>query len=80
MVRAHAYPVLGAISTAALVVIAIAMIPIAKQAHSFNSCVEELLYTPGMKPPIDLSHGLRVSLCNGRDGYDAKSLHVPRRS
>lgn len=39
MVRAHAYPVLAAISTIALVVIAASLVPIAKQAHTVNECM-----------------------------------------
>jgi len=80
MVRAHAYPVLGAISTAALVVIAIAMIPIAKQAYSFNSCVKEgARIFPGYPQRSELSMGLRVSICNGRD-WDGRGreLRLPR--
>lgn len=80
MVRAHAYPVLGAISTAALVVIAIAMIPIAKQAHSFNSCVKEgERIFPGGWKRSELSLGLRVSVCNGSD-WDGRGreLRLPR--
>ena len=38
MVRAHAYPVLAAISTLALVVIAAALVPIAKRAQALNQC------------------------------------------
>ncbi len=39
MVRAHAYPVLAAISTISLVVIAASIVPIARQAHAINQCV-----------------------------------------
>lgn len=80
MVSAHAYPVLGAISTAALVVIAIAIIPIAKQAHSFNSCVKEgERIFPGYPQRSKWSLGLRVSVCNGRD-WDGRerNLRLPR--
>ncbi len=38
MVRAHAYPVLAAVSTVALVVIAASLVPIAKQADHLNRC------------------------------------------
>ncbi|GDX73034.1 hypothetical protein [Vulcanococcus sp.] len=39
LVRAHAYPVLAAISTTALVVIAACLIPIARHAQHMNQCV-----------------------------------------
>lgn len=39
MVRAHAYPVLAAVSTVALVVIAASLVPIARQADSMNRCL-----------------------------------------
>jgi len=45
MVRAHAYPVLAAVSTTALVVIAICLIPIARHAHHMNQCVAKELPT-----------------------------------
>ncbi len=39
MVRAHAYPVLAALSTISLVVIAVSIVPIARQADDINQCV-----------------------------------------
>ncbi len=39
MVRAHAYPVLAAVSTVALVVIAACLVPIAQQAQHLNQCL-----------------------------------------
>lgn len=39
MVRAHAYPVLAAVSTVALVVIAASLVPIARQADHMNQCL-----------------------------------------
>ena len=45
MVRAHAYPVLAAVSTTALVVIAISLIPIARHAQHMNQCVSRQLPT-----------------------------------
>jgi hypothetical protein len=39
MVRAHAYPVLAAVSTVALVVIAASLVPIARQADRMNRCL-----------------------------------------
>lgn len=41
MVRAHAYPVLAAVSTLALVVIAACLLPIARQADHLNRCVAD---------------------------------------
>ncbi len=40
MVRAHAYPVLAAVSTVALVVIAVSLVPIARQADHMNRCLD----------------------------------------
>ena len=42
MVRAHAYPVLAAISTLSLVAIAVLQIPQAIRAHRTNVCLETL--------------------------------------
>jgi hypothetical protein len=39
MVRAHAYPVLAAVSTVALVVIAASLVPIARQADHMHQCL-----------------------------------------
>jgi hypothetical protein len=39
MVRAHAYPLLAAVSTVALVVIAASLVPIARQADHMNRCL-----------------------------------------
>jgi hypothetical protein len=39
MVRAHAYPMLAAVSTVALVVIAASLVPIARQADHMNRCL-----------------------------------------
>lgn len=40
MVRAHAYPVLAAVSTISLVVIALSLVPIGKQASQVNQCLK----------------------------------------
>ena len=42
MVRAHAYPLLAAISTISLVVIAASLVPIAKRAQTLNQCTAKL--------------------------------------
>ena len=41
MVRAHAYPVLAAISSLALVAIALLQIPTAVKDHRYNRCIDE---------------------------------------
>lgn len=41
MVRAHAYPVLAAISTLSLVTIAVLQVPGAIKAHRYNLCIDE---------------------------------------
>ena len=41
MVRAHAYPVLAAISTLSLVAIAMLQVPGAVKAHRYNLCIDE---------------------------------------
>ena len=45
LVRTHAYPVLAAVGTTALVVIAICLIPIARHAQHMNQCVSRQLPT-----------------------------------
>jgi hypothetical protein len=40
MVRAHAYPVLAAISSCSLLAIALLQIPQAVKAHRYNRCVD----------------------------------------
>ena len=41
MVRAHAYPVLAALSSLSLVAIALLQIPGAVKAHRYNLCIDE---------------------------------------
>ena len=41
MVRAHAYPVLAAISSLSLVCIAVLQIPSAVKHHRYNLCIDE---------------------------------------
>ncbi|WP_231906013.1 Ets-domain-containing protein [Prochlorococcus sp. MIT 1306] len=43
MVRSHAFPVLAALSTISLIVIAWSLIPISRQAARWNGCFEESL-------------------------------------
>ena len=47
MVRAHAYPVLAAISTLSLVAIAVLQVPQALKAHQFNRSVDSQLQQNG---------------------------------
>ena len=42
MVRVHAYPVLAAVSTVALVVMAVSLVTIAKRTHALNQCTTKL--------------------------------------
>ena len=50
MVRAHAYPVLAAISSLSLLCIAVLLIPQAVKTHRFNRCVEAQI---GMRASIN---------------------------
>ncbi|WP_392348048.1 hypothetical protein [Parasynechococcus sp.] len=40
MVRAHAYPVLGVVSSLSLLSIAVLLIPQAVKTHRYNSCID----------------------------------------
>ncbi len=40
MVRAHAYPILAALSTISLLAIALLQIPGAVKAHRYNQCID----------------------------------------
>ncbi|MCP9774942.1 hypothetical protein KBY58_12305 [Cyanobium sp. HWJ4-Hawea] len=64
MIRAHAYPVLAAVSTVALVVIAASLAPISQQAKYQNRCVEEMLRQVGTKAPA-IVHAIAVNRCSG---------------
>lgn len=67
MVRAHAYPVLAAVSTVALVVIAASLAPIGKLAGYQSRCIEEML---SVFPPTgnqQMKHFVAVKQCNGKD-------------
>ncbi len=62
MVRAHAYPVLAAVSTVALVAIATSLGPIAKQAGYQNHCIEQVLAVmPSANAPMN--HVVAVKQC-----------------
>ena len=45
MVRAHAYPVLAAVSSLSLLSITVLLIPQAVKTHRYNRCIGCLLYT-----------------------------------
>ncbi|CAK6697976.1 hypothetical protein [Synechococcus sp. CBW1107] len=69
MVRAHAYPVLAAVSTLALIGIATglhgiasALVPIAKQAGYQNLCIEEAIKAFGDRRP-EMKHLIGVTEC-----------------
>jgi hypothetical protein len=71
MVRAHAYPVLAALSTISLIVIAGLQIPTAVRNSRYNACIDEqikLRHTPNLKAqdaPGKLVYLLAVGHCNG---------------
>ncbi len=62
MIRAHAYPVLAAISSISLVTISISLIPVAKWTRSQNECIERTYRIDGIN-----NAGLptKVWSCNG---------------
>lgn len=62
MVRAHAWPVLAAISTLSLLGIAVLLVPVARQASTFNSCVDATVTHPDVKP---YGRSLATVICNG---------------
>ena len=69
MIRAHAYPVLAAVSTVALVVIAVTLAPIGKHAGYQNRCIEEsvdlLADRQDLTEPLSLGFRYVVRFCNG---------------
>ena len=72
MVRAHAYPVLAALSTLSLAAIAVLQIPTAIQAHSYNQCVDEQIRLretsalKGQDGPGQFIYLKAVAHCEGR--------------
>ena len=66
MIRAHAYPVLAAVSTISLVVIAASLAPIGKQAGYQNRCVEEMLAVFPASGNQQMKHFVGVASCAGR--------------
>jgi hypothetical protein len=66
MVRAHAYPVLAAVSTVALVVIAASLAPIGKLAGYQGRCIEEMLAVYPETGNQQMKHFVAVRQCNGQ--------------
>ncbi|WP_413314669.1 MULTISPECIES: Ets-domain-containing protein [unclassified Prochlorococcus] len=76
MVRAHAFPVLAALSTISIIVIAWSLIPISRQAARWNGCFEESLRWQRRdfpKESIPISKLWATRYCNGG------SLPMPRK-
>lgn len=72
MVRAHAYPVLAAISSLNLVCIAVLQIPTAVKHHRYNLCIDEQVslrhasHLAGQDGPGKLIYLKAVQHCQGR--------------
>jgi len=72
MIRAHAYPVLAALSTISLIVIAALQIPSTIRNSRYNACVDEqinLRRSPNLKTqeaPGKLVYLMAVGHCNGK--------------
>jgi len=71
MLRAHAYPVLAALSTISLIMIAALQIPSAIRNSRYNACVDEqitLRKSPNLKSqetPGKLVYLMAIGHCNG---------------
>ena len=71
MVRAHAYPLLAALSTISLIVIATLQIPSAVRNSRYNACIDEqikLRNAPNLKDqaaPGKIAYLMAVGHCNG---------------
>ncbi len=61
-ITAHSYPVLAAISSISLIIIAISLIPIAKWSRSQNDCIERTFRTAGTN---NAGIPTKVWSCNG---------------
>ena len=72
MLRAHAYPVLAAISSLSLVCIAVPQIPSAVKHHRYNLCIDEQVSLrharklAGQDGPGKLIYLKAVQHCEGR--------------
>ena len=72
MMRAHAYPVLAALSTISLILLTALQIPSAIRNSRYNACVDEqinLRRTPNLKTqeaPGKIVYLMAVGHCNGK--------------
>ena len=72
MVRAHAYPILAAVSTLSLLTTNILLIPQAVKIHRYNRCVDvqiqmrEAINPQGTSRPGRLNYLKAVEHCEGR--------------
>jgi hypothetical protein len=72
MVRAHAYPLLAALSTLSLIAIALLQVPGAVRDHRYNRCIDlqiQLRHAPhmiGQETPGKLLYLKAVEHCEGR--------------
>ena len=71
MVRAHAYPVLAAVSTLSFLSIAVLLIPQAVKSHHYNRCVDaQITLRASINPkggtaPGKMNHLKAVEHCEG---------------
>jgi hypothetical protein len=72
MIRAHAYPVLAAISSLSLVAMAVLLVPGAVRDHRYNRCIDEQIRLraserlSGQGGPGKLIYLRAVQHCEGR--------------
>lgn len=72
MIRAHAYPVLAALSTVGLISITVLLIPQAVRHHRFNRCIDAQVsmrdaINPGTQQgPGKINYLKAVEHCTGR--------------
>ncbi len=68
LIRSHAYPALAAISTISFLSIAVSLIPISRQASSWNVCIKatrDHLKNKGFVASPKELEATSVVLCNG---------------
>ena len=58
MVRAHAYPVLAAVSSLSLLSIAVLLIPQAVKSHRYNRCIDAQIN------PVSYTHLTLPTICS----------------
>ena len=72
MVRAHAYPVVAAISSLSLLAISVLLIPQAVKTHRYNQCVDaqiqmrDAINAQGQSSPGKLNYLKAIEHCEGR--------------